>query len=213
MYFAHSGNDSDRNDGQTLREHLANVAGLAGEAAAVFGSVKAILEHRFAIEAHEGGRDREQADKLKLATENWAGPVVVTTNVQFFESLFAARTSTSRKVHNIANSVIILDEAQTLPTLDERNFKTGHAAGLKLEGRELASDPEGLAAALRRDIVRRCGELSNDDLIEALRVTPQGLTGSSMSMRRARCPSHRGMDRNIKLAAVARLLPHVTAQA
>jgi CRISPR-associated helicase cas3 len=70
-----------------------------------------VLEHHSNLEVRE---DKETA-KTRLATENWDAPLIVTTNVQLFESLFAAKTSRCRKIHNIADSVVILDEAQQLP--------------------------------------------------------------------------------------------------
>lgn len=72
---------------------------------------KVVLEHHSNL---DGAEDKETA-KGRLATENWDAPLIVTTNVQLFESLFAARTSRCRKIHNIADSVIVLDEAQQIP--------------------------------------------------------------------------------------------------
>ncbi|MBN1300836.1 MAG: CRISPR-associated helicase Cas3' [Melioribacteraceae bacterium] len=68
------------------------------------------------VEHHSNLDTEDENHKNRLAKENWDAPIIVTTNVQLFESLFANRTSACRKLHNIANSVIILDEAQMIPT-------------------------------------------------------------------------------------------------
>ncbi|TLS67622.1 CRISPR-associated helicase Cas3' [Mariprofundus erugo] len=73
----------------------------------IFGD--SVIEHHSSLDP-----DKEN-HRSRLASENWDAPIVVTTNVQFFESLFAARTSRCRKLHNIANSIVILDEAQLMP--------------------------------------------------------------------------------------------------
>ncbi len=67
------------------------------------------------VEHHSSLDEDESTPKSRLAAENWDAPVIVTTSVQFFESLFAAKSSRCRKLHNIVNSVIVLDEAQLMP--------------------------------------------------------------------------------------------------
>lgn len=67
------------------------------------------------VEHHSNLDPREERESNRLAAENWDAPLIVTTNVQLLESLFASRTSRCRKLHRIANSVIVLDEAQALP--------------------------------------------------------------------------------------------------
>jgi len=80
----------------------------ATELRRVFGN-DTVLEH------HSNLDPDEETAQSRLASENWDAPIVVTTNVQFFESLFAAKTSACRKLHNLVDSVVIFDEAQMLP--------------------------------------------------------------------------------------------------
>lgn len=76
---------------------------------------KAVVGDDQVIEHHSNLVEEETTAQARLAAENWDAPVIVTTTVQFFESLFAARSSRCRKLHNIARAVIVLDEAQLLP--------------------------------------------------------------------------------------------------
>lgn len=158
----------------------------------------AVLEHHSGFEWDQRAPDGDDSEgegaeglaKLRRDAENWDAPVVVTTAVQFFESLFSARTSKARKLHNLAQSVIILDEAQSIPlpvlrpcmaAIEElaANYGAsillctatqpalrrqdaalfapgggvsgGAAYGLDIaDERELAPDPAGLYARLRR---------------------------------------------------------------
>ena len=159
-----------------------------------------VLEHHSAIETEKAGE--KGRSKVRLAMEDWAAPVVVTTNVQLFESLFAARPSRCRKLHNIAGSVIVLDEAQCLPrplllptlamidvlathydctvilcTATQPAFDSEHLrqGGLPLAGRELAPDPEALAGKLKRVGIVQGGVMDDSALVQALRGAPQGM--------------------------------------
>ena len=70
-----------------------------------------LIEHHSQAESD----DTQETARSRLACENWDAPLIVTTNVQLFESMFAAKTSRCRKLHRLVNSVIVLDEAQQLP--------------------------------------------------------------------------------------------------
>ncbi len=93
--------------------HVIPYTSIIEQTADIFRGIfnEAVIEHHSNAEA-DPARENHQS---RLACENWDAPIVVTTNVQFFESLFAAKTSRCRKLHNIVNSVVVLDEAQLLP--------------------------------------------------------------------------------------------------
>lgn len=82
----------------------------------IFGQ-DAVLEHHSAVKPDIGNEEdaRSRQAQARLATQNWDAPLIVTTTVQLFESLFANRTSHCRKLHNVVKSIIVLDEVQTLP--------------------------------------------------------------------------------------------------
>lgn len=86
----------------------------AGLLKSIFGEEN-VLEHHSNFNPDDI-KNEEKREKAKLATENWDYPIIVTTNVQLFESMYSNKPSVCRKLHNIVNSVILLDEVQTLPT-------------------------------------------------------------------------------------------------
>lgn len=154
-----------------------------------------VLEHHSNV-TYE--RDDEETDFLRLAAENWDLPIIVTTNVQFFESLFANKTSRCRKLHSIANSVIIFDEAQMLPpdflapcvrAIEElvRNYRctavlcSATQPALEslfspaLRATEICSEPEALYEALRRVRFVHMGEADTASLAARLHGTLQAL--------------------------------------
>ena len=147
-----------------------------------------VLEHQHNFQ-YDYGDDR--IDPRRLAAENWDKPVIVTTNVQFFESLFANKSSRCRKLHNIASSVIIFDEAQMLPreylipcvrAISELVQNYGCTAVLctatppalqklfppEIRATEIMEDVPALYSFFKRTELQPIGPLSNEALIERL---------------------------------------------
>jgi CRISPR-associated endonuclease/helicase Cas3 len=163
-----------------------------------------IIEHHSNFDQRSLPEDKDQLGaglRHRLACENWDAPVVVTTNVQFFESLYASKTSRCRKLHNMAGSVIILDEAQMLPVeylkpclraLEEltENYQasvvlcTATQPALKkrdefkhgLAGvREIAPDPKRMHQEFLRTRLEDVGTLALEDVAELIRDKEQVL--------------------------------------
>lgn len=144
---------------------------------------------------HHSNVDYTVSDELKsmqLAAENWDKPVVVTTNVQFFESMFSNRSSKCRKLHNVADSVIVFDEAQMLPTdylkpciavMEQliRHYRSSvvlcTATQPALQNlfsedigfRELCPGVDDQFAFFKRSKIRDLGRISGDSLVERLK--------------------------------------------
>lgn len=162
-----------------------------------------VLEHHanFDWEELRQAADSESGnvyEKLKLAAENWDIPIVVTTNVQFFESLFASKKMRARKLHNIARSVVIFDEVQTLPgdylqpcmtavhelvqnygvstvfcTATQPSLQRFFPAATRFT--ELAPDPQQLFDFYRRINVKEVGALSDEELLAKIEMHEQAL--------------------------------------
>ena len=105
--------DHARQHGKRRVIHVIPYTSIVEQTADVFRGIfgEAVIEH------HSNAESSPDDETLasRLACENWDAPIVVTTNVQFFESLFASRTSRCRKLHNVVGAVVVLDEAQMLP--------------------------------------------------------------------------------------------------
>lgn len=160
-----------------------------------------VLEHHSSFEypdtSFEDWNPEEKAHRL--ASENWEAPVVVTTAVQFFESLFANKGSRCRKLHNMVNSVIILDEAQMMPVeflkpclwaLAELVLNYGATVVLctatqpavkpllpgGLEPVEIMPDPKELQRIFKRVSVQYAGALTDEQVSAAMADQQQVLT-------------------------------------
>lgn len=152
-----------------------------------------VLEAHSAVTLEDSAEGDDEKYMIRLASENFDAPLVVTTSVQFYESLMGAHPSQCRKIHNFADSVIILDEVQKIPvqylkvilTLFQELASTYHSTlvfctatqpaitknqfldiGLKDAPREIIHDPVRLYESLRRTEVIPLGKQTDPQLLE-----------------------------------------------
>jgi CRISPR-associated endonuclease/helicase Cas3 len=173
------------------------------QTASVFRSVfeNGGLDPNAVLEHHSNFDPGEEDHRSRLASENWDAPLIVTTNVQFFESLFHNRSSRCRRLHNIAKSVVILDEAQMIPVpmlrpcmeaIRELTMNYGSTVVLctatqpALEYRsdftfgfekvqKIIDEPERLYRVLKRVSVENLGVCADGDIAELIRSEDQSL--------------------------------------
>lgn len=103
------------NNGKERIIYVIPYTSIIDQTVSIFESIigtKNVLPH---YSEYDFDDQEEEGDYKKLAVENWDSPIIVTTAVQFFESIFSNRPSKCRKIHNIANSVIVFDEYQMIP--------------------------------------------------------------------------------------------------
>lgn len=184
-----------------------------------------VLEHHSNLDPDS----RHVTQTTRLASENWDARLIVTTNVQFFESLHAKETSRCRKLHRLAKSVIILDEAQTLPitymqpclkALEQLSTNYGSSVVLCTATQpaivkhddfkiglsaphEIIPEPQQLYKALKRVEVINLGTVPDAELLPLLQNHPQALC--IVSTRRHTAELFRALpksDDNIHLSAL-----------
>lgn len=142
--------------------------------------------------------EKDYYEKHKLSIENWDAPVIVTTNVQFFESFYSNKVSKCRKLHNVSNSVVIFDEVQMIPLNYLRPcvkaiqslVENYHVSAVlctatqpalekwmkPLETKEICSNYAELFQKLNRTQIKNIGELGEEELFEKMTKVRQMLT-------------------------------------
>lgn len=160
----------------------------AREFKTIFGKDN-VLEH------HSNIGEKSQSYRHMLTMENWNSPIVLTTSVQFFESFYSNKPSKCRKLHNVVNSVIIIDEVQSIPrenipacievvkeliasynctvvlctaTQPEINIYDKISNGALMDKKEIISNVKDLYSKLKRVNTHNIGEINDNDLVEKI---------------------------------------------